>query len=229
MDKALKQYSDANMLAKPKDFICSSCVKTKMVKGPRLSTSSKDRSKLDHVHPNLSGLFPVPSYGNSFSYLTLINDATRVAWVRVIKQKSESTKFIKDFVAERELQRHKARKAFRTDTGGEYVTKDLKGFFESKGIICEFTPSYSPESNGVVQRLIGFIGEALRAMLESAVTYNKKLLAEAVLTSLYIKNRQPHSALKDVTSSEACYGSKPLIQHLQPFGTECYIHVPYQK
>jgi len=27
----------------------------------------------------------------------------------------------------------------------------------------------------------------------------------------------------------AFYGTKPSIQHLQPFGRECYIHVPYQK
>jgi len=66
-------------------------------------------------------------------------------------------------------------------------------------------------------------------MLESASTYDMKLWAEAVLTSVYIKNRQPHSALKDLTPFEALYGTKPSIQHLQPFGKECYIHVLYQK
>jgi len=66
-------------------------------------------------------------------------------------------------------------------------------------------------------------------MLESVVTYDKKLWAEAVLTSVYIKNRQPHSALKDLTPYEAFHGSKPSIQHLQPFGRECYIDVLYQK
>jgi len=66
-------------------------------------------------------------------------------------------------------------------------------------------------------------------MLESASIFDKKLWAEAVLTSVYIKNRQPHSALKDLTPYKACYGTKPSIQLLQPFGGECYIHVPYQK
>jgi len=36
-------------------------------------------------------------------------------------------------------------------------------------------------------------------------------------------------ALKDLTPYEAFYGTKPSIQHLQPFGRECYIHVPYPK
>jgi len=229
MDKASRLYSDADIPAKPKDFICSSCVKSKMTRNPRPSTSRKDRNKLDLVHSDLSGPFPVPSYGNSLYYITLINDATRVTWVRFMKQKSETTKIIKDFVTEMEHQHHKSPKAFRTDDGGEYVTKDLKGFVESKGIIHEFTPPYSPEPNGVAERLNRTIGEALRAMLESAVTYDKKLWAEAVLISVYIKNRQPHSALKNLTPYEAFYGSKPSIQHLQPFGRQCYIHVPYQK
>jgi hypothetical protein len=146
-----------------------------------------------------------------------------------MKQKSKISQLIKDFVAEMKHQHHKPPMAFRTDNGGEYVTMDLKRLFKSKGIIHEFTPPYSPESNGVTERHNQTIGEAIRAMLVSAVTYDKKLWAEAVLTSVYIKNRQPHSALKDQTPYEAFYGSKPSIWHLQPFSRECYIHVPYQK
>jgi len=229
MDKSLQLYSDADIPARPTNYVCSSCVKSKMTWTPQISMLKKDRKKLDLVHSDLSGPFPVPSYGNSLYYITLINDATRVAWVRFMKQKSETTKIVRDFVAEMELQNHKTPAAFRTENGGVYVTKDLKGFFESKGIIHEFSPPYSPESNGVAERLNQTIGESLRAMLESAPFYDKKLWAEGVLTSVYIKNRQPHSALKDLTSYEAFYGSKPSIQHLQPFGRECYIYVPYQK
>jgi len=180
MDKALKLYSDADIPAKPNDFICSSCVPSKMTRELRLSMSRKDSSKLDLGPCNLSGPFPVPSYGHSLYYSTLINDATRVVWVRFMKEKSETTKIIIDFVAEMELQHHKTPKAFRTDNGGEYVTKDLQRFFESKGIIHEFTPPYSPESNGVAERLNRTIAEAVRAMVESAVTYDKKFWAEAV-------------------------------------------------
>jgi len=145
-----------------------------------------------------------------------------------MKQKSETTKIIKDFVTEMELQHHKTPKAFRTDNGGEYVTKDMKRIFESKKIIHEYTPPNSLESNAVAERLNGSIGEVLRAMLESAITYDKELWAEAVLISVYMKHCQPHSELKDLTPYEAFYGPKPSIQHLPPFGRECYIHVPYQ-
>jgi len=72
-------------------------------------------------------------------------------WVRFIKQKSKTTKIVKDFVADMELQNHKTPAAFRMDNGGEYVTKNLKGFSASKGIIQEYSPPYSPESNGVAE------------------------------------------------------------------------------
>jgi hypothetical protein len=39
MDKSLKLYSDADITAKPKDFICSVCVQSKTVRGPRMTTS----------------------------------------------------------------------------------------------------------------------------------------------------------------------------------------------
>jgi transposase InsO family protein len=74
-----------------------------------------------------------------------------------------------------EVQNHKTGRAFRTGNGGEYVTKDLKRFFQSKGIIHDFTYPYSPKSNGVAERLNQTIGEALRPMLGCVVTYNKKL------------------------------------------------------
>jgi len=105
-----------------------------------------------------------------------------------MKQKSETTKIINHFVAEMEVQNHKTPAAFRTDNGGQYVTTDLKKIVSSKGIIHEFTSPYSPESNGVAERLNRTIGDSLRAMLERASVYDKKLWAEAVLSSVYIKN-----------------------------------------
>ena len=120
-------------------------------------------------------------------------------------------------------------KSFRTDNGGEYISNELKDHLRQKGIVHQYTPPYSPESNGVAERLNRTIGESLRAMLESAPTYDKRLWAEAVSTSVYLKNRQPHTAVKEQTPYEAFHGNKPSIMHLKPFGSECYIHVPKQQ
>src|SRR6185503_815241 len=128
-----------------------------------------------------------------------------------------------------ETQHGKTIKAFRSDNGGEYISNELMAWFNSKGILHEFTPPYSPESNGVAERINRSIGENLRAMLEDLPTYDKRLWAEAVQTWVYLKNRQPHKAVKDQTPYEAFYGQKPTVHHLQPFGRECYLHIPEER
>ena len=45
-------------------------------------------------------------------------------------------------------------------------------------------------------------------------------------TAVYLKNRLPHSAVKDRTPYEVLHSKKPTISHLQPFGTECFVHIP---
>jgi len=95
-----------------------------MTWGIRPSTSKKNTYKLEDIDSDLSGHFLVPSYGNSLYYITPMDDATRAAWVRFMKQKSLTNKVIKHFVAQMALQHHKTRKTFRTDNGEEYVTRD---------------------------------------------------------------------------------------------------------
>jgi len=143
MDRSVQLYSDADIPARPTNSVFSSCIQSKMPRFPLTTTLKKDGTILDPVHSDLSAPFPVLSYGNYLYYTTLIDDATWVAWVRFMKQMSEITKKLEDFVVEMELQNHKTAVTFRTDNGGEYLTKNLKGFFTSKGIIHVFSPPYS--------------------------------------------------------------------------------------
>jgi len=111
-------------------------------------------------------------------------------------KKSDTAQTIKGFVAEMILQNGATPKEFRTDNGGEYASQELIAFFQDKGIVHEFRPPHSPESPGVAESLNHTIGESLRAMLNSAPVYDKRLWAKAVQTSIYFENRQPHSAFK---------------------------------
>jgi len=161
MDTSLQFQSDAKTPTRCVKHICTSRIESKMTGLPRIFLLKNDWKELDLVHSNLCGPFPVPSYGNSIYYISLIDDATRVSWVRFMTNTSETTKIIKDFVTDMELQNHKTLAAFRTDNGREYVSKNLKGFFESKGIIPEVSPPDSPGSNGVAEGLNCTIGESL--------------------------------------------------------------------
>ena len=63
------------------------------------------------------------------------------------------------------------------------------------GIKQESTAAYSPQQNGVAERLNRTLGEAARSMMIHASLSNA-YWAEAVSTATYLKNRIVTSALK---------------------------------
>ncbi|KAF2347929.1 Ribonuclease H-like domain, partial [Trinorchestia longiramus] len=67
--------------------------------------------------------------------------------------------------------------------------------------------------------------EEVRAMLSDS-KLPKTFWAEAVSTAVYVKNRSPTSAHKDLTPYQALNGHKPNVQHFRTFGCMAYAHVP---
>ena len=59
-------------------------------------------------------------------------------------------------------------KALRTYNGGEYVGKELTEYLKKKGMKHQRTAPYSPQQNGVSERLNRTIVEMARAMLSQA-------------------------------------------------------------
>ncbi|KAI1006263.1 hypothetical protein K3495_g1957 [Podosphaera aphanis] len=144
-----------------------------------------------------------------------------------LKHKSDATPTIITLITELETQYRCKTKAFRSDNRGEYVNNDLRKFFAQKGIVHDLTPPYSPESNGVAERLNRSIDEAIPSML--LPLKEKGLWAEVARTDIYTKNRLSHGAVNGQTPYEAFYGVKPSILNFQPFGRECYVHTPSAK
>jgi hypothetical protein len=144
---------DIKLPPKPDDFHCESCTEAKLTKSPCPTTVNKNRKKFDLIHSDLSGPFSVSSYGRSLYYITLIDDATRYSWVKFLKKKSSTTQILMDFIAEIELQYNMTPKSFRTNNDGEYISNELNDHLRQKGTVHQYTPPYSPESNGVAERL----------------------------------------------------------------------------
>ncbi|KAI0996197.1 Retrovirus-related Pol polyprotein from transposon TNT 1-94 [Podosphaera aphanis] len=210
----------------PERFYSQACALSKSTHSTPRPASTRAKNRGEYIHSDLCGPFPVTSYGNSQYYISFVDDATRYSYVFFVKMKSEAAQVTIDFISYLETQYNCIVKNFRTDNGGEYLKQQLTKFFAQKGIEHDLTPPYSPESNGVAERLNRSIGEGIRAML--LPVKNKQLWAEAVKTYVYVKNRQFHGAVNK-TPYEAFHGAKPSILHLQPFGRECYVHIPKAK
>ncbi|GJW70144.1 retrovirus-related pol polyprotein from transposon TNT 1-94 [Tanacetum coccineum] len=86
-------------------------------------------------------------------------------------------------------------KCLRTDNGGEYTYDEFDLFCKQEGIERQFTTAYTPQQNGVAERMNITLLERARAMLATA-SLGKSFWAEAVYTACYVINRSPSTVVE---------------------------------
>ena len=79
-------------------------------------------------------------------------------------------------------------KILRTDNGSEFCNSKVNEITDSSGIIHQKSAPYTPEQNGLVERMNRTLIEKARCMLIHS-KLGKKYWAEAVNTALYSVNR----------------------------------------
>jgi hypothetical protein len=171
------------------------------------------------------GPVPVPSLGKSVYYVSFIDDFSRNTWIYFLRKKSEVFDKFKEFKALVENQTEKKIKVLRTDNGGEFCGNEFEEFCKKCGIARQKTTPYTPQQNGVAERMNRTLMEKARSMLSGA-GLGQEFWAEVVSTACYLVNRSPSSALDDTTPHEVWSGKKPSLQHLIVFGCDAYVHVP---
>lgn len=217
---------------RPHNFHCETCEISKSTHRrpiPDTSHGINDNVKpLEIIHSDLSGKFSTPSIGGSQYYISFIDQATRYPWVKFLKNKSDATQAIMDFIAYANTQYGNGKsvvKRFKSDNGGEYVNNDLAKYFNALGIVHYRTPPYHHELNGVAERYNRTVIQMARSMISS--DEDLKLWAEAVSTANFLMSITPHSADKLRRSPfEILNNRKPNVTNLQPFGIKAYVHVP---
>ena len=81
-----------------------------------------------------------------------------------IKKTSNVFQIFKDFKARVELESEKTIKCLRTNNGGEYIDGDFIKFCKQDGIQRPFAVAYTPQQNGVAERMNRTLLERTRAM-----------------------------------------------------------------
>ena len=70
-----------------------------------------------------------------------------------MKEKSEAFTHFKKFKALMENEIGKTLKVFRSDRGGEFTSLEFNSFCEQNGVKRHLTAPYSPQQNGIVERI----------------------------------------------------------------------------
>jgi hypothetical protein len=208
--------------------ICKSCLEGKQHRQPSREPIKNSQEPLGLIHSDTSGLIDPTAIDGITNYGTFMDDATKMTAIVPLKTKTakEMLEQFKDYQAIVEKQLGRKIKYIRTDGGGGYE-KEFDKYLKSQGILHEATVPYSPEQNGVAERVNRTIMERTRSILVDA-KLPKELWMEVAKTVVYLKNRSPTSALS-TTPYEAWYGTKPDLSHLRITGSPAYVLIPKEK
>ncbi|GAA5920509.1 hypothetical protein JCM6882_005942 [Rhodosporidiobolus microsporus] len=156
-------------------------------------SASHAAAPLALVHSDLLTV-NVPSNGGRRYLVTFINDHSRMLWVEALGRKSDVLGAFQRFKALVEEESGKMIQRFRSDNGGEYIGTAFKAFLDEHGIQHEATTPYSPQSNGVAERVNRSIVEGILSFLSQSGA-PKELWAEAAAAFAFVKCPSPHAVL----------------------------------
>ncbi|KXJ72145.1 hypothetical protein RP20_CCG018741 [Aedes albopictus] len=212
-----------------KDENCRICALGKLSRLPFSNVGSRATELLELVHSDICGPMETDSLGGSRYYLTFIDDKSRRISVYFLAEKSAENVFkaFEDFRRSAERQTGKKLKVLRTDNGKEFTNKLLGDHLKRLGVRHQTSVDYTPEQNGLAERVNRTIVERARCMLYEA-NLPKSFWAEAAATAVYLVNRSPTKG-HDKTPEEMWSGKKPSLAHVRVFGSSVMAHIPKQK
>ena len=126
--------------------------------------------------------------------MTFVDEFTHYTVVYLLHYKSEVFKLFQDFVNKVEAHFYLKIAHLYCDNGNEYLSNEFKAFCVQKGIQHHLTVPYTPQQNGVAERMNRSLVDKARAMIHGA-ELGKYLWGEAILTATYLLNLTPTKAI----------------------------------
>lgn len=206
---------------------CEICVLGKQSRLPFRDSTTKTSSVLELIHSDVCGPMQVRSLQSSRYFVTFVDDYSRMVAVYAMEHKSMVLEMFKTYKNVVENQLGGKIKMLRTDNGTEYCNGAMTEFLRAAGIIHQTTAPYTPEQNGVAERMNRTLVEKARCMLFDS-KMSTKFWAEAVCTAAYIINRSPSKPCK-YTPAEIWTRLKPDLGNIRVFGCKAMAHVPKEK
>ncbi|KAF1325883.1 Integrase catalytic core protein, partial [Globisporangium splendens] len=206
--------------------LCGGCALGKQTRVSFQSTTPESaKNVLDVVHSDVCGPMQTATFNDKRCFVTFIDDKSRFCVVFLLRSKSEVLDKFVQFVKLAETQIGRRVKMLRSDNGGEYVSNKFAAFCRDRDIVQQFTP----QLNGVAERMNRTLVECARCMVEHA-GLSKRYWGEAVMTATFLRNRCPTRAIgHDKSPHEVWAQKKPLLENLKVFGCHAYVHIPSEK
>jgi transposase InsO family protein len=170
-EKGLKVLIDRKLLPNLKSLkldLCKHYIYGKQNRQKFKTGRHTSEGILDYIHSDVWGPSPTIFYGGSSYFVTFIDDFSRKVWVYMLKRKADVFTVFKQFRVLVERRTSRSIKCLRTDNGGEFTSMEFENYFKEFGIDWHKTTAYTPQQNGVVERVNMTLLEKARSMLSNA-------------------------------------------------------------
>ena len=176
--------------------LCEDCIIGKAHRVSFGPAKHVTKEKLDYVHSDLWGSPNVPkSLGMCQYFITFTDDWSRKVWIYFLKTKNEAFEKFVEWKKIVETQSERKVKKLRTNNGLEYYHLRFDKFCKDEGVVRHMTCTYTPQQNGVAEKLNISIMNKVRSMLSES-GLEVKFWAEAASTSVYVINMLSSSAIE---------------------------------
>jgi len=220
--KALPNHIDGTTAWSSQPVKCDVCVQAKATRHVNRSSPIRTSEFLEKVHSDICGPIKPQTLAKNRYFVTFIDDKTRWADIALLRSRDQLFSAFTAWQSREELQSGSKLKRLHSDNAFEYKKGKLADFLQEKGILGTYTAPYTPEQNGVAERMnLTLLSKARAWLIQSGLS--KSMWGEAISAAIYVYNRTPHSNLPDNQSPfEARYGSKPNLDNIRIFGSICW-------
>ncbi|GKC63079.1 retrovirus-related pol polyprotein from transposon TNT 1-94 [Tanacetum coccineum] len=149
-----------------KDHLCSGCALGKSMKSshqPKAEVTNQE--KLYLLHMDLCGPMRVASINGKKYILLIVDDYSRITWVRFLRIEYEAPEAIIKCIKNIQGHLNAIVHNVQTDNGTEFVNQTLREFYENVGISHQTFVVRTPQQNGIVERRNQTLVEAAHTML----------------------------------------------------------------
>ncbi|KAL5600888.1 uncharacterized protein BROUX77_001088 [Berkeleyomyces rouxiae] len=203
---------------------CQSCIKAKITHSPKATTGLRRATEaLEYLHLDLVGgknALPKATSSTDFpladQFLLVVDEFSLYRWAFPVHSKKDIAILIDNFIEQLKTQFGRHPKVLHSDDASEFKSSKCLELAERRGMLWQRSAAYAHEQNGIVERSVRTVCEALSATHECA-NLPSKLWPETLQGVLYVLNRTANSVVP-TSPYQVVYGKLPDIGNLYPIG-----------
>ncbi len=164
---------------------CEVCIKAKFTNKINHQTNNTKLEYLDKVSSDLCGPITPKTYDGYKYFVTFLDKATRYLEVQLLRTKDEAYNAFYEYKQKAENNKENKRiRIYATDNGGEFINGRFKRLLLSSGIEHQTSAPYTPEQNGLAERINRTLLNKMRA--PQSPTFSRS-------SQLHQKTSNPHA------------------------------------